>query len=572
MDEKIYGIDLGTTNSCISLIEEGRPRVIPIDGDGIVPSVVSFDGGETLVGRRALNRCIAFPDESTRSVKRLMGGTEKIQAAGKSYDPEDISAMILGYLRDEAKRIEGHEVRRVVITVPAYFSDAQRRATIDAGERAGLTVERIVNEPTAAALFYDKLRVSREDAPAEAANETPWRHALVYDLGGGTFDVSILRMGEIIEVLSSTGDTRLGGDDFDERLLELMLAHIEDDGGPALIGHRPAIARLRAVAERAKIELSTRASALIEEANIPTPDGTRCALSMEVTREGLQALTAYLIDRTIDFIMKALDEANLRPGDIDRVLLVGGMTRMPAVAERLTELFGGANMPVVDPDRSVALGAAIQGGIISGAETDQILLDVTAHTLSTAALEGGELICVPIIPRNTPIPATRSRMFYTMMQNQRTARIEVYQGESRLPHENTLIGRTELQLAKAEEHCPIVVEYAYDLNGIIRVTVEQKGYSRRTEVRMDSRNPLGEATQEIDEMADDETGLDDVTPAATPINFVTNRARKKLGSMPPGEAHDAFEKLLAGYEDALLAESDEIDEIEDELLEAMERL
>ena len=565
MNEKIYGIDLGTTNSCISLIEAGRPRVVPIDGDGIVPSVVSFDGSETLVGRRALNRYAAFPEESVRSVKRLMGGPDKIKAAGRTYDPEDISAAILGYLRDEAQRIEGHEVRRVVVTVPAYFSDAQRRATIDAGERAGLKVERIVNEPTAAALFYDKLRVSREDGLDE--DGAHWRRALVYDLGGGTFDVSILRMGEIIEVLSSTGDTRLGGDDFDERLLELMLMRIEEEGGPSLMGYRPAIARLRTAAERAKIELSTRASALIEEANIPTPDGTRCSLSMEITREAFQALTAYLIDRTIDFIMKALDEADLRPGDIDRVLLVGGMTRMPAVSERLAELFGDVSMPVVDPDRSVALGAAIQGGIISGEETDQILLDVTAHTLSTAALSGDGLLCVPIIPRNTPIPATRSRMFYSMAQNQRTATVEVYQGESGLPKENTLIGRTVLQLAKAEEHCPIVIEYAYDLNGIIRVTAEQKGYSRRTEVRMDSRNPAGEAMQEINEMADDGA---DAAPTVIPVNFVTNRARKKLEGMPHGEERDAFEKLLAAYEEALLTESGEIDEIEDDLIEAME--
>ncbi|MDR1508994.1 MAG: Hsp70 family protein [Synergistaceae bacterium] len=578
-DSKIFGIDLGTTNSCISVLDNGAPRVIPADGNGVVPSVISVDGGEILVGRKAKNRAAAFPEQSVRSVKRRMGTGSRVSIGGKSYNPEDISAMILRYLCDEAMRLEGHKVSNVVITVPAYFSDAQRRATIEAGKMAGLTVERIINEPTAAALFYDHINI------ASGASAGLWKYALVYDLGGGTFDVSVLRMSEIIEVLASTGDTKLGGDDFDRCVVDRLLGAIAANGGADVSEFTPALARLSAIAEQAKMELSVKATVRIEEANIPTPDGHGCTLLTDVSRNDLEVWTSHLLERTVDFVRKALDEAKLHTRDIDKVLLVGGMTRMPVVTQRLTELFGDASMPAVDPDLSVAFGAAIQGGIINGENVEQILLDVTSHTLSLGALDifSGMIKCAPIIPRNTQIPATRARLFWTVEDRQKIVELDVYQGESELPEENTCIGRTRLELAKAESHSPIEVEYSYDLNGIIHLTAEQKGFSKKVEVYFDSRNPEKEYSQELDDdWPDDLDELDELDEpdepdapstlktSAPPVNFVTHRAKTLLDGMSPGPRKTSLADLLKRYESALVDDADDIDDIEDELLSAMD--
>jgi molecular chaperone DnaK len=565
-ESKIFGIDLGTTNSCISVLEDNKPRVIPVDGNGVVPSVVSINGNEILVGRRAKNRAAAFPEQSARSVKRKMGMNETVTMDKKLYSPEDVSAMILRYLCDEAARLEGYKVSNAVITVPAYFSDAQRRATIEAGEKAGLTVVRIINEPTAAALFYDHVNISSENLGGR------WKHALVYDLGGGTFDVSVLRMSEIIEVLASTGDTRLGGDDFDKCIVDHLLEVIRSSGGPDISGFAPAAARLSAVAEQAKIDLSVKAVVAIEEANIPTPDGRGCTVSTEVSRSDVEVWASHLIERTIDFVYKSLDEAKLRANDIDKVLLVGGMTRMPIVSQRLSELFGDASMPAVDPDLSVAFGAAIQGGIISGENIEQILLDVTSHTLSLGAINTftGDYRCIPIIPRNTQIPATRARLFWTVVENQKFVELEVYQGESETPEGNTLIGRTKLALAKADANSPVEVGYSYDLNGIIHLTAEHKGFSKKAEVYFDSRNPEEERSQELTE---DQAGeLDVPEMSRAPINFVAHRAKILLDGMSPGAQKDSFADLLARYESALMEDSDDIDGIEDDLLSAMDGL
>jgi molecular chaperone DnaK len=579
-NEKIYGIDLGTTNSCLSVLEDGKPRVIPIDDNGLTPSVVSLDGDTLLVGRRALNRAVAFPDDSVKSIKRLMGKNETVSLGGKEFSPEEISAKILGYLRDEANRLEGHNVQRAVITVPAYFSDSQRLATIEAGKQAGLTVERIVNEPTAAALFYDQLRVEAEGREIGGGR---WKHALVYDLGGGTFDVSVLRLGEIIEVLASTGDTRLGGDDFDACLVNLLLEKIRENGGADLQGWRPAVARLSAAAEQAKIALSTKAQVLIEETHIPAPDGSSCTVSLQISRDEFEGLTEYLLDRTIDFVRKALDEARLRADDIDRIIPVGGMTRMPAVAERLEEMFSNAQIAIADPDLSVSLGAAIDGGIINGENVEQILLDVTAHTLSLAVLSSdNQKECAPIIPRNTTIPAVRSRRFVTVVDNQEWVRLEVYQGEGLYPEDNVLIGVAELTLAQADAYCPVEVEYSYDLNGMIHMVAEQIGYSRRTEVEFDSRNPQVEWTQELDlfdidsddsdyEIDDDIDDEPDTGGHVIGINFVIKRARTLL-EKTEGENRKQLADLLGRYEKALAEDSADLDALEDDLLTFMDKV
>jgi molecular chaperone DnaK len=529
--------------------------------------VVSISKDEILVGRKAKNRAAAFPEQSIRSVKRLMGTDKSISADGKSYRPEDVSAMILRHLCDEAARLEGRKVSNAVITVPAYFSDAQRRATIEAGKLAGLTVERIINEPTAAALFYDHIDIASRDAAGS------WKHALVYDLGGGTFDVSVLRMSEIIEVLASTGDTRLGGDDFDRCIAEYLINIIVSGGGPDVSEFPPAAARLSAIAEQAKIDLSVRATVMIEEANIPTLDGRGCTISTEVSRNDLEAWSSHLLERTIDFVLKSLDEAKLRARDIDRVLMVGGMTKMPVVSQRLSELFGDASMPAVDPDLSVALGAAIQGGIISGENIEQILLDVTSHTLSLEVLEpfSGDIKCAPIIPRNTQIPVTRARLFRTVQDNQRSVELKVYQGESDSPDENTFIGITNLELAKAEAHSPVEVEYSYDLNGIIHLTAEHKGFSKKVEVYFDSRNPEKEHSQELVEDLHDESGEPDGPEPS--VNFVIHRARILLDGMAPGPEKTSLAALLERYEAALTEDPDDIDDIddiEDALLSAMD--
>ncbi len=567
-NDKIYGIDLGTTNSCIAVLEDGKPHLIQVDGNGIVPSVVSFDGKTIYVGRKALNRATAFPEESVRSVKRLMGSSEALKIGKNIYDPEDISAMILRYLCDEARRIEGCEVKRVVITVPAYFSDAQRRSTMEAGRRAGLAVERIVSEPTAAALFYGQIQVRNDETRGAE------KHTLVYDLGGGTFDVSILRMGEIVEVLASTGDTHLGGDDFDRRLVDRLLEKIREDGGPDLSRHAPAIARLTAAAENAKIALSEQASALVEEAHIPAPDGGTYTVSHEFSREEFESLTADLVLRTTHSIAKALEEAKLSPEGIDRVLLVGGMTRMPAVAESLAEIFGGAQLPVINPDLSVALGAGIQGGIISGENAEQILVDVTAHSLSIEVyshfIDGLE--CAVIIPRNTPIPARRSRLFYTMIDNQKTVELKIYQGEGLYSKDNTLLGETRLELARAEKNSPVQVEYSYDQNGIVHLVAEQKGHSRRTEIRLDSRKPRALGSQALDTFDDGEDNDSAPAPLSNLINFVTRRARMLLEKATSHEDRERLSILTERYEKALEQDAERLDEIEDELLAAMEEI
>jgi molecular chaperone DnaK len=589
MTDKIFGIDLGTTNSCIAVLDNGVPRVIPIDGTGIVPSAVSLDGNQILVGRKALNRALAFPEQSVRSIKRLMGTDQKVQLGDKTCTPEEISAMILDYLKQEAKNLEGLEVERAVITVPAYFSEAQRRATMKAGELAGLKVERIINEPTSAALFYDLLKVSDTEIPSKGSQYT-----LVYDLGGGTLDVSVLRMSEIAEVLASTGDTHLGGDDFDASLTKVLLDQIKQSDQIDLSDYRPAMARLTAAAEKAKIELSSRGITLIEETMIPCPKRKTVSLSREISRSEFEQHTANLVDKSLEFVHKALEEAGLVSNNIDRVLLVGGMTRMPIVAEKLGKIFGQAQVPTVDPDLSVAKGAAIQGGIITGENAAQILVDVTAHTLSLMVADHytNKTYCSPIIPRNTPIPATRSQLYSTAVANQEIGMLVVFQGESIEVSENECIGSAPLHLAKVRSRTPIEVEYSYDVNGMIHVVAEQKGYNRKLELDLDSRNPskkgFSPGTGEffnLDEFFDSSNGDDDYDdsddadndddksidqPTTDRVNFVLKRANTILSTMEDGQAKDEMSDLVNRYQIALNEESADLDDLEDKLLSLIE--
>jgi molecular chaperone DnaK len=335
----------------------------------------------------------------------------------------------------------------------------------------------------------------------------------------------------------------------------------------------PALARLNAMAEKAKITLSEKASVRIEEAHIPAPKGKSCTVSMELSREEFEDMTDDFLDRTVASVEKAMEEAQLTPERIGKVLLVGGMTRMPAIAARLETIFGGARMPVVDPDLSVANGAAIQGGIISGENCEQILVDVTPHSLSLESLNMmlGRTVCTPIIPRNTQIPVTRAKTFYTVSRHQPSVHLRVFQGESESPKENTLIGSTMLELAKAEADCPITVEYSYDLNGMVHMVAEQKGYSRKTELRIDSRNPQLFPSQELVEIEEGEEYEEESEEAMTgSINFVTQRAQKLLEKLPAGERKDVLANALDRYEKALRDDDEDMDNIEDELLSLME--
>jgi molecular chaperone DnaK len=596
MTEKIFGIDLGTTNSCLAVLED-KPRVIPIDGSGIVPSVVSFDRSSILVGRKALNRSMAFPEESVRSIKRLMGTSDKVNIGEQTFEPEKISSLILSYLRDEAKIIEGIDVKRVVITVPAYFSEAQRRATLKAGELAGLKVERIINEPTAAALFYDLLKVTTHVGETSA---NQGGYSLVYDLGGGTFDVSILRMGDITEVLSSLGDTHLGGDDFDLCLATYLVETMELKNTKAFLNNRSSMARLLAIAEKVKIQLSTRGSSQIMETRIPGPDRSDYSLQLTVVISEFEALTEHLVNKTITLTEKALSEANLLPTDIERVLLVGGMTRMPVISRRLSAIFGKAQLPAVDPDLSVAKGAAVQGGIITGENYEQILVDVTAHTLSLMANDFLVTKCVPIIPRNTPIPATRSQLFRTGVPNQKMGVLAVFQGESDLPKENEFVGASPFYLNSANSHSSIEVEFSYDHNGMIHLVAEQVGHKRKIAIDLDSRNPYSEAgtvtgwdtvpatfksasladddvdydenllTQEYDDQDDDDDDFYPDEDESKQMNIVLKRAHILLAHLEEGEERAQLAELTNRYRKALLEDSENIDEFEDELLNFLE--
>ena len=568
MKEICCGIDLGTTNSVVALLQGGIPRPVNIEeGQAIVPSVVSFDpeGGRVYFGAQALNRYVAFPAHTVKSVKRLMGRTTPVQVGEVAYLPEEISAMLLKHLAAEATRVLGQTVRRVVITVPAYFDDAQRRATVRAGELAGLEVLRIINEPTAAAFVY-------ESPAADAGEEI----ILVYDLGGGTFDVSIVLLrGDIKEVLASCGDTVLGGDDFDERLKDHFLRHLQHTTGIDL-GHDFVVqVRLKEVAERVKIALSSQPFVMVNEVAVAVVDGEPLNLALEVARADFEAMTADLVEKTRRKVEEALAEARVSAGDIDRIVLVGGSTRMPAVQDMLADLFDQPMEHAVDPDLCVALGAAVQAGIIAGEPLRHILIDVAAHSLGTRTVDvvdpvtGEADYFSTIIRRNTRIPATRSEVYYTVAANQKLVEVEVFQGESPSCSENTLIDSFRFDLKPAPAGSPVTLEYSYDLQGIVRVTVSQKGFENSRTVAVElhkagvTDDPAAEAESDAPALAD------------KPVNYLSQKARQLLQDSRLAPASVRELTLLAHrYETAVRNGADEglVDDLEDELVALMDML
>jgi molecular chaperone DnaK len=491
VNDIIIGIDLGTTNSEVAVVEDGRARMIPVDGSPILPSVVGIaDDGALLVGESARNQYVLAPERTIRSVKRRMGEDAKISMGAQSYSPQEISALILSRLKRAAETDLGHPVSKAVITVPAYFSDAQRQATRDAGELAGLEVVRIINEPTAAALAY------------EVDHREP-KTILVYDLGGGTFDVSVVRIArEVTEVLSSHGNNHLGGDDFDGKILDHLLAHLAALGiDPS--ASRVAMARLTRAAEAAKIALSDAPFVRIEEEYLLEHEGKPFNLSLELSRDDYEEMIAPFIDETMDAVHTALEGASLGIGDLSEVLLVGGATRTPLIQQRLEELLRMQPRSEVDPDLCVASGAAIQAAVIGGQRVSRVLVDVTPYTFGTSALGelDGELypyIYVPLIRKNSPIPVTKSEAFSTIEDGQPAIDVHVYQGEDPDALNNTEIGSFRIEgLSDVPAGNIIVTTFSLDVNGILKVTSREKRTGLEKRITIDNAT----ARFEQDDMA-----------------------------------------------------------------------
>ena len=483
---KIIGIDLGTTNSCVAVMEGGEPVVITnSEGARTTPSVVSFQAnGERLVGQVAKRQAITNPDKTIMSIKRHMGTDYKVNIDGKDYTPQEISAMILQKLKADAEAYLGEKVTEAVITVPAYFNDAERQATKDAGRIAGLDVKRIINEPTAASLAYglDKM---------DSAHKI-----LVYDLGGGTFDVSILDLGDgVFEVVSTNGDARLGGDDFDQRIIDYIAEDFKSQNGIDLRQDKMALQRLKEAAEKAKIELSSSTQTLI---NLPfiTADATGPKhIDMTLTRAKFNELTHDLVERTINIMKEALKSGNVSLNDIDKVILVGGSTRIPAVQEAVKNFTGKEPSKGVNPDECVAMGAAIQAGVLTGDVKDVLLLDVTPLTLGIETLGG---VATPLIERNTTIPARKSQIFSTAADNQTSVEIHVVQGERQMAADNKTLGRFTLSgIAPAPRGIPqIEVAFDIDANGIVKVSATDKATGKEANITITASTNLSDA--EID--------------------------------------------------------------------------
>ena len=479
---KVIGIDLGTTNSCVAVLEGGEPTVIAnAEGNRTTPSVVGFTkNGERLVGETAKRQAITNPDRTISSIKRWMGSDHKIEIDGKTYTPQDISAMILAKLKTDAESYLGEKVTEAVITVPAYFSDAQKQATKDAGKIAGLDVKRIINEPTAASLAYglDKDQASHK--------------ILVYDLGGGTFDVSILELGDgVFEVLATNGDTHLGGDDFDEIIMNWIADAFQKENGVDLRKDKMALQRLKEAAEKAKKELSSSQTTNINLPFITVNADGPLHLNMDLTRAKFDQLTSGLVERTIEPMHKAMKDAGVTNSDIAKVILVGGSTRIPAVQEAVKRVTGKEPFKGINPDECVAVGAAIQAGVLTGEVKDVLLLDVTPLSLSIETLGG---VATRLIERNTTIPTKKSQIFSTAADNQSAVDIHVMQGEREMAADNITLGRFQLSgIPAAPRGVPqIEVTFDIDANGIVNVSAKDLGTGKEQRITISSSTKLSD--------------------------------------------------------------------------------
>ncbi|MFW5780473.1 MAG: molecular chaperone DnaK [Bacillota bacterium] len=562
---KIIGIDLGTTNSCVAVMEGGEPVVIPnSEGARTTPSVVAFSkDGERLVGQVAKRQAIVNPDKTITSIKREMGTNHKVKIDDKTYTPPEISAMILQKLKNDAEQYLGQKITQAVITVPAYFSDSQRQATKDAGKIAGLEVLRIINEPTAAALSYglDK--------------EKQVQKILIYDLGGGTFDVSILELGDgVFEVLATNGDTKLGGDDFDRIVMDWIVSEFKNSDGIDLSKDKMAMQRVKEAAERAKIDLSGMTKASISLPFITVGPNGPLHIDMELTRAKFESMTANLVKRTMEPAKVAMKDAKVTEKDIDKVVLVGGSTRIPAVIEAVKGITGKDPYKGINPDECVALGAAIQAGVLAGDVKDVLLLDVTPLSLGIETMGG---VATKLIERNTTIPTKKSQIFSTAADNQTSVDIHVIQGERAMAADNKTLGRFELSgIPPARRGVPqIEVTFDIDANGIVNVSAVDKGTGKSNTITITASSNLTEeeidkAVKEAEKHAEEDKKRKELIDAknnAEQLILSVEKTAEESGDKISEEEKKTLEEAAKTAKDKLkdVTSADEVKDITDEL-------